>query len=48
MMKRIIKEYRKFFGVAESTSDKVVKFHLVIFIILILALGMVIGYKARL
>jgi hypothetical protein len=45
MMKKIIKEYRKLFGVAESTSDKVVKFHLIIFIILVLALGVVIGYR---
>ncbi|HVT85200.1 MAG TPA: hypothetical protein VHD35_08340 [Chitinophagaceae bacterium] len=44
-MRKIIRGYRKFFGVKDSTSDKAVKVHLVIFILLIMALGVVIGFR---
>jgi len=42
-LKRIISEYRVFFEVPETTSDKIVKARMMIFIILMLLLGISLG-----
>lgn len=42
-LRRIIKEYRIYFEVPETTSDKIVKVRMMIFIILMLLLGISLG-----
>jgi len=43
MLQKIIKEYRNFFNVKETTSDRVVIFRMVLLAVLVLGLGLVIG-----
>jgi|GEM_PF-5620035 len=43
LLKRIISEYRIFFEVPKTTSDKIVKARMMIFIILMLLLGISLG-----
>jgi hypothetical protein len=45
MFRKILEQYRRFFEVPEEVSDDAVMFRFWVFVVLVMVLGVVVGYR---